>query len=89
MDEHYPVLPQFLKFISNDNFGKLVWDEDIQALEIHPLYADMLDQPIKPTRLEWKVFWLLLEHAGVWNWEPTYAPEGPLSCDEHQWSLVI
>jgi hypothetical protein len=89
MEEAYPVLPQFLKFRSNDNFGKLVWNEDIQALEIHPLYDYKLDQTLQPTRLEWKVFWLLLEHAGVWNWETTYAPEGPLSCDEHQWSLII
>ena len=89
MDEAYSVLPQFLKFRCNKNFGQLVWDDGIQALEIYPLYADKLDQPLQPIRLEWKVFWLLLEHAGVWNWEPTYAPDDALSCDEHQWFLTI
>lgn len=89
MEDAYPVLPQFLKFRSNDNFGQLVWNEVIESLEIHPLYDLKLEQPVQPTRLEWKAFWFLLEHAGVWKWEPTYAPEGDLSCDEHQWSLMV
>lgn len=89
MEEAYRVLPQFLKFRSNDNFGQLVWNESAEGLEIHPLYDLKLEQPVRPTRLEWKAFWYLLEHAGVWKWESTYAPEGGLSCDEHQWSLMV
>ena len=89
MEDAYPVLPQFLKFRSNDNFGQLVWNEGIQGLEIYPLYDAKLDQALQPTQLEWKAFWFLLEHGGVWKWEPTYAPEGDLSCDEHQWSLMV
>ena len=89
MEDAYPVLPQFLKFRSNDNFGQLVWNEGIQGLEIYPLYDEKLDQALQPTQLEWKAFWFLLEHAGVWKWEPTYAPEGDLSCDEHQWYLMV
>ena len=46
MQEAYSVLPQFLKFRSNDNYGKLVWNEGIQALEIYPLYYDKLEQPL-------------------------------------------
>ena len=89
MEDAYPVLPQFLKFRSNDNFGQLVWNEGIQGLEIYPLYDEKLEQALQPTQLEWKAFWFLLEHAGVWKWAPTYAPEGDLSCDEHQWSLMV
>ena len=89
MEDAYPVLPQFLKFRSNDNFGQLVWNEGIQGLEIYPLYDEKLEHALQPTRLEWTAFWFLLEHAGVWKWETTYAPEGGLSCDEHQWSLMV
>ena len=89
MEEAYSVLPQFLKFRSNDNFGQLVWNEGLEGLEIHPLYHEEPVRPVQPTRLEWKAFWFLLDHAGVWNWQPHYAPEGGLSCDEHQWSLMV
>lgn len=89
MEEAYPVLPQFLKFSSNDNLGQLIWNEGIGGLEIRPLYQEKPIRPVRPTRLEWKAFWLLLQHADVWNWQPHYAPDGALSCDEHQWSLMV
>lgn len=89
MDEDYPVEPQFLRFSSNDDFGSAEWKADMQSLEV--LGTDMGESspPIQPTRLQWKAFWLLLDHANVWNWQPTYTPAGELSCDDHQWALEV
>ena len=89
MEEEYPIHPQFLKFCSNDDFGSAEWDADIGGLEICPPHEPKLEEPIRPSRLLWKAFWHLLEHADVWKWQPAYAPEDALPCDGHHWSLVI
>ena len=89
MEENYQVIPQFLRFTSNDGFGLVEWKADKQSLEFIKQHEQSSFVILQPTRLQWKAFWLLLDLANVWDWEPMYAPEGCLSCDEHQWSLRI
>jgi hypothetical protein len=91
MDEDYPVLPQFLKFKSSQGLcaAGCEWNADAQCLELTDLSEESPGQMTHPDRLRWKAFWLLLDLAGVWKWEPAYAPEDGLSCDEHQWSLMV
>lgn len=91
MDEDYPVMPQFLKFKSSLGPCSVCceWNVVNQCLEITDICEGSPSQIVQSDRLRWKAFWLLLDHAGVWNWHQTYAPDDDLPCDEHQWSLEI
>lgn len=91
MDEDYPLLPQFLKFKSSQGpcSASCEWNADTQCLEITDLSEESPGQMVQPNRLRWKAFWLLLDLAGVWHWQRTYAPDDVLSCDGHQWSIEI
>lgn len=91
MDENYPVLPQYLKFRSGQGAcsANFEWNADTQCLQTTDILEILPNQRIQPDRLRWKAFWLLLDRAGVWNWDRSYAPAGDLSCDGHYWSIEI
>jgi hypothetical protein len=90
MDDHYRVEPLFLEFTSNDySSDRVKWNPDAECVEVCRPYDEVSRLTRCPTRLQWKVFWLILEHINAWKWNQVYAPEGALSCDNHFWSLVV
>lgn len=94
MTEGRPVEPQFLDFViwseATPHGGVcLRWDNEAKELHWRPALGGSDKYWLRlssPARVDWKAFWLLLELAGVWNWQLVY----PAKTTAHTgWSFEV
>jgi hypothetical protein len=45
------------------------------------------DEVVKPTRMQWRLFWRVCQEIDVWNWPPTLG--NMHVCDGLQWTLEL
>jgi hypothetical protein len=80
MERECPVVPQYLSFeLWSDatQYGGvcLRWDSEASELQWRPALGCSNDYWLRlpsPPLVNWQAFWLLLDQADVWSWQPEY-----------------
>jgi hypothetical protein len=65
------------------------WENNQLAYMLPKAGVDFLDwdEVVKPTRMQWRMFWRVCDEIDVWNWPPTL---GSMHiCDGLQWTLEL
>lgn len=82
-EDAYPVEPQQLVFSEHAfpfSGTTLKWDPSKKELRLVGRYDSTGGQILPaPTKMQWKAFWMLLDHAKVWDWQSEYVD--PCVCD--------
>lgn len=92
MECEHPVEPHYFEFSEYGFPGTgatLIWDASRQELRIKDYYDESETRALpSPTRAQWKAFWILLDRAKTWDWQPEYFDETG-TCDGGGWRLEV
>jgi hypothetical protein len=65
------------------------WENNQLAYTLPRAGVDFRDwgEVVRPTRMQWRIFWRVCDEVGVWNWRPVLG--NMHICDGLQWSLEL